>query len=98
MCPESHPKRAGIPECPDWLSQMCPGHLSALAQLCLALHCGISDFTAETSLVLEKTQISFTAHCSLPFYYSVICSEKLANKSVLVRVQLKFCSYQCLVH
>lgn len=81
MCPESHPKRAEIPECPDWLSQTC---------LCC-------DFTAEISLVLGKIQILFIAHYFLPFYYSVICSEKL-EKSVLDRVQMKFCSYQCMVH
>lgn len=97
MCPESHPKRAEIQECPDWLSQTCLCHLSALAQLCLALYCNFCDFTAEISLMLEKMQILLIARYFLPFYYSVICSKKL-GKSVLDRVQMKFCSYQCTVH
>lgn len=90
MCPESSPKRSEIPKCPVWLS------LSALAQLCSALHCNIWDFTAEICLDLEKIQILFIAQYFLLFYYSVICSEKL-EKSVLDKVQMKFFSYQCVV-
>lgn len=54
--------------------------LSYLIQLCLVLHCNICAFTAEIFLALEKIQILFTTHCFLPFYYSVIWSEKLGKK------------------
>lgn len=60
--------------------------LSYLIQLCPVLHCNICAFTAEISPALGKIRVLFTTHCFLPFYYSVICSEKL-EKTVLDRVQ-----------
>lgn len=57
------------------------------------LHCRVCDFAVEILLMLEKVHILFIAYYFLPFYYSVMCSEKL-EKCVLDRVRMKFCSYQ----